>query len=359
MAGWKANIGAHRAQPGLLARRLAAIDPRLSPPPSTTRFTWAEEAGLDVILDLHWSDQGVLGSCVSANRTHTCQQVMADANSITFWSEVASRYTRVTGASCSSSTTSRTTSPGTSGSRAAVSARVPGRRNAAALRRRARRRRRQPGGDRRPVLGLRLCAACRRTAISGYNILYATHPYNDSADEQAGRLRRGLGLPHQDRSGDRHRVRRRRRVQRRSMPYVPAINTYVSAVITYADQHSASWTAWAWYPGGCTFPSLISDWNGTPTPPGAIVTDARSPATASRAPDGKRDAGARPDAASAGGAAGAGDARGEARRSPAATAGTPGADGGSAGRRQRARGLGPSVQRGAGGAAAPGCCSPR
>ncbi len=48
---------------------------------------WAEGAGIDVILDLHWSDRGVLGSCADA-----CQQRMADINSLTFWSEVAARY---------------------------------------------------------------------------------------------------------------------------------------------------------------------------------------------------------------------------------------------------------------------------
>jgi len=49
--------------------------------------TWAEQAGMDVILDLHWSDAGQLGSCSSG-----CQQLMADTNSITFWSELAAVY---------------------------------------------------------------------------------------------------------------------------------------------------------------------------------------------------------------------------------------------------------------------------
>jgi len=54
-----------------------------------TVIMWAETAGLDVILDLHWSDQGQIGSCAP---NLGCQQLMADANSITFWSEVAARY---------------------------------------------------------------------------------------------------------------------------------------------------------------------------------------------------------------------------------------------------------------------------
>ena len=44
---------------------------------------------MDVILDLHWSDAGVLGSC---DPTKGCQQNMADSNSLTFWSQVAARY---------------------------------------------------------------------------------------------------------------------------------------------------------------------------------------------------------------------------------------------------------------------------
>ena len=32
-----------------------------------------------------------------------------------------------------------------------------------------------------------------------------------------------------------------------------------------------SWTAWGWYVNGCSFPSLISDWNGTPNDPGTVI----------------------------------------------------------------------------------------
>jgi hypothetical protein len=53
---------------------------------------WAEAAGLDVILDLHWSDRGTVGSCATA-----CQQLMADPNSVRFWSDVATRYVQPLG----------------------------------------------------------------------------------------------------------------------------------------------------------------------------------------------------------------------------------------------------------------------
>lgn len=46
----------------------------------------ARAAGLIVILDLHWSDQGNLANARPG------QQCMADQNSITFWKQVAERY---------------------------------------------------------------------------------------------------------------------------------------------------------------------------------------------------------------------------------------------------------------------------
>ncbi len=58
--------------------------------------TNAEAAGLDVILDLHWSDQGNLGVTTKCalNDTAGCsgQQPMADANSIPFWTQVATMF---------------------------------------------------------------------------------------------------------------------------------------------------------------------------------------------------------------------------------------------------------------------------
>jgi hypothetical protein len=42
-------------------------------------------------------------------------------------------------------------------------------------------------------------------------------------------------------------------------------------VLNYADQIGASWTAWAWFPGDCSFPALISDWDGSPTTKGSLI----------------------------------------------------------------------------------------
>jgi hypothetical protein len=45
--------------------------------------------------------------------------------------------------------------------------------------------------------------------------------------------------------------------------------------IALADSLHASWTAWAWWSGQpdqiCGFPTILSDWNGTPSVMGAVV----------------------------------------------------------------------------------------
>lgn len=46
---------------------------------------------------------------------------------------------------------------------------------------------------------------------------------------------------------------------------------FENQVMDYADQHGMGWIAWAWFSGGCSFPSLISDWGGTPSVKGQAV----------------------------------------------------------------------------------------
>ena len=219
---------------------------------------WAEAAGMDVILDLHWSDQGTLGSCDPGNGG--CQQLMADANSKTFWSEVAARYkgdgrvlfelynephdvpwpTWQNGGGTSQGWTAVGMQQLYDAVRAA-------------------------GADNIVIAGglgwafdLSQVPTYR---INGYNVMYATHPY-DTPDRPEQRWWPAFGfLTATD----------------------PVIITefgdgggtcatqYSADLIAYADLHAASWTAWAWFPGGCGFPSLIADWTGTPAPVGAVV----------------------------------------------------------------------------------------
>ena len=86
MAGWNANVVRIALNQDFWLADSPIADPDY-PATVDAAVKWAEQAGMDVILDLHWSDAGVLGSCKSS-----CQQVMADTNSITFWSQVAATY---------------------------------------------------------------------------------------------------------------------------------------------------------------------------------------------------------------------------------------------------------------------------
>jgi endoglucanase len=255
---------------------------------------WAEEAGMDVILDLHWSDQGVLGSCNKAtNKSQNCQQVMADANSITFWSQVASAYSgdgRVL-FELYNEPHDVSWSVWKSGGMAGGFM-VAGMQQLYDAVRAA-------GADNLVLIGGLVWASdlsgVPANRISGYNILYSTHPYATNISP-SGFVNAWGFLTKTD-------------------PVIATefgdgsscAATYSSEVISYADQHNASWTAWGWYVKTCSFPSLITDWNGTPSMTGAVVKAALM-SYGDPSADGKRDAGAEGavDAGDGGSAAGDG-----------------------------------------------------
>src|SRR5436190_1867572 len=79
MAGWKANVVRLALNQDFWLQNSAY------PGTVDQAIQWAKAAGLDVILDLHWSDKGELGVGVG-------QQIMADTNSVTFWTQVATKY---------------------------------------------------------------------------------------------------------------------------------------------------------------------------------------------------------------------------------------------------------------------------
>ena len=114
-------------------------------------------------------------------------------------------------------------------------------------------------------------------AIQGYNVMYATHPCTCAratprsgweaacSDTWSSRGLRGPWWRPSSATPGRRRG---------------GTGAYDSALIQFANQHHMSFTAWAWYvddgdlsadPQGCSFPSLILDWTGTPTVQGAAV----------------------------------------------------------------------------------------
>jgi endoglucanase len=221
---------------------------------------WAEDAGLDVILDLHWSDAGELGSCAP---NLGCQQVMADQNSITFWTEVATRYKDDGHVLFELYNEPHDVSWGIWKSGGATGLGW----NAAGMQQmydavRA------TGAENLVVIGGIYWAydlsGVEHNRITGHNIMYATHPYGGTSDRAPSTWDSSWGaLTATD----------------------PVIATefgdgsncdgsYSDKLIKYADAHNASWTAWAWFPGGCGFPSIIKDWSGTPSDVGVIIKNA-------------------------------------------------------------------------------------
>jgi hypothetical protein len=277
MASWKANVVRIAlnqdfwipASPLFDAGYAARVDGAIG---------WAEAAGLDVILDLHWSDTGTLGSCDPSNGG--CQQLMADANSLTFWSDVAGRYKndgRVL-FELYNEPHDVTWPVWQNGGATSEGWKAVGMQQLYAAVRAA-------GADNLVVIGGLDWAfdlsGVPSYRIAGYNILYATHPY-DTPDRSPQRWTPSWGF------------------LTKTDPVIVTefgdsgsncAATYSSELIAYADLHAASWTAWAWFPGGCGFPSLIEDWNGTPSEVGAVVKAALL-GYAGVSADGGTDAGA-------------------------------------------------------------------
>jgi hypothetical protein len=94
MAAWHANVVRIAMNQDFWLEGAALQDPAY-PDTIDRAVKDAEAAGMDVILDLHWSDQGHLDVTESGNAqdkpTSSDQQPMADVNSKTFWSEVATK----------------------------------------------------------------------------------------------------------------------------------------------------------------------------------------------------------------------------------------------------------------------------
>ncbi len=227
----------------------------------------AEASGLDVILDLHWSDRGNLAvSNIGGGQNkadHADQQPMADTNSKQFWLEVANKYkgdghvlfelynephdiswqTWLRGG-----TVAEYQTVGMQDLYDAV---------------------RSTGADNVVIAGGLSYAfdlsGVAGNAIQGYNIMYATHPYypQDPAgawDTKFGYLAaRDIAPVIATEFGD----------------HTASCNgDWNNQLVAYSDKLHISFTAWAWWAGDCNFPSLISDWDYTPTLQGQAIKTA-------------------------------------------------------------------------------------
>ncbi|HEV8245858.1 MAG TPA: cellulase family glycosylhydrolase, partial [Polyangiaceae bacterium] len=225
---------------------------------------WAQASGLDVILDLHWSDRGEDG--VAA------QQRVADKNSLIFWQELADIYKdnqRILFELYNEPhhvTWDVWRDGGDSGDGfEAVGmqdmydvVRATGAQNLVLI----------GGIDYAYDL-----SGVATHAVTGDNIIYASHPY-DTKERLPDNWPTAWAY---------------------LAPTYPLMlsefglidvwglapgtcndSAYVQQAIDYANQLKVSWAGYAWYPEPdlsrpCSFPSLINDWTGTPSPIGVIV----------------------------------------------------------------------------------------
>jgi endoglucanase len=306
----------------------------------------AEAAGLDVILDLHWSDAGNLqaesGNTRGSKQNSSVfsdQQQMPDVNSVEFWTEVATKYagdghvlfelynepnsvswdTWINGGMVD------TTGP----SNTVVSYQAVGMQELYNTVR-------ATGANNLVIAGGLNWAfdlsGVGQNPVHGFNIMYATHPY-DTSDRAPSVWMSSFGYLA---AGD----------------VAPVIATefgdgmsgctgaWDTELIQFAAQYKMSWTAWAWWAEGgvdaatgCSFPALLSNWSYTPTSTNDPTVPGQGEAVkAALAMDPPVNAPVVDAGSEAGPEAGAGEggAAGPDAGTDAADAGVDGADGGDA-----------------------------
>ena len=256
LASWGANVVRIALNQGYWLEGSAYYAPEYK---STVdqNIEWAQNAGLDVIVDLHWTDKGNF-----ANKPD--QQRMADKNSVTFWTSVAERYKNNGRVLYELYNEPRDISwevwqhGGDSGDGFDAvgmqelydTVRATGAHNLVII------------GGLRWAYDLSGVPAHR---INGYNIVYATHVY-DYGDKQPSMWEQDWGF-----------------LTTTDPVFITEFGSSANCsgswnqqLLDYAATRKLSWAAWAWYPGGCSFPALIEDWAGTPTAAGQVIKAALS-----------------------------------------------------------------------------------
>lgn len=210
----------------------------------------AKAAGLAVILDLHWSDKGNAAGPGG-------QQIMADSRSVMFWTDVATKYKddgQVIFELYNEPKMYNDWNLWKSGGMTDEGWQAVGFQQLYDTVRAA-------GAHNLVIIGgidwAWDLSRVPQTPITGYNIAYATHPYPyntkmpdrfDYAFGNTAQMYPVIATEFGPGTGD-----------------ITCQESYTTDFLEYAAQRNISWVAWAWYPGTCEFPSLISNWNGTPT----------------------------------------------------------------------------------------------
>jgi hypothetical protein len=256
---WGSNIVRIPLNPSYWVKTAAHYDPGY-PAMVDSVIARAKSQGLDVLIDMHFSDRGD-----PTNQAYRLER-MADANhGLVFWREVAERYKNdgriifelYNEPHDISWDTWLNGGPSGDGYQTAGyqqlydAVRSTGAKNLVI------------------VNGLNWGYDMNQAGshmLTGYNIMYGTHVY-DWPEKQPARWDQDFGY---------------------LAAQVPVIigefgttncgTAYYEWVMAYADQHNISWLSWAWYapPANrpdllCSFAALITDWSGTPSPMGAVV----------------------------------------------------------------------------------------
>jgi endoglucanase len=223
----------------------------------------AHDAGLAVILDMHFSDQGS-----SARRAYTLEPLPDANHAIPFWKEVATQfrndprvlfemYNEPHDVSWDMWLNGGTVTD-TSGTYQAVGYQQV----YDAIR--------STGAENIVIAnglnwGYDLSGVATHL-IKGYNVMYGTHVY-DWPEKQPPAWDAGFGY-----------LAAQAPVMIGEFGTMNCGLSYYNAVMDYADRKNLHMIAWAWYAPPpdrqdlvCTFAALLSDWNGTPTGIGAAV----------------------------------------------------------------------------------------
>lgn len=206
---------------------------------------WIRSLDMDVILDLHWSDRGD-----TAN--DSAQQRMADDNSLTFWTEVAREYKHDYHVVFELYNEPHDVSwevwqyGGDSGSGFEAvgmqdlydAVRSTGAENLIIIN----------GLDWAFEL-----SKINEYPVQGYNLIYGIHIYDQPGKRLTTDWARSL-----------KQVQDKHPVIITEFGNFDCDPSFYKSILSYAKTHHLGWVGWAWYPGGCGFPALISNWSGTP-----------------------------------------------------------------------------------------------
>jgi endoglucanase len=256
---WGSNIVRIPLNPAYWVKTAAHYDPGY-PTQVDSAIARAHSQGLDVVIDMHFSDRGD-----PANKGYRLER-MADANhGIQFWKEVAARYKddgRVLFELYNephdiSWDTWLNGGPSGDGYQTAGyqqlydAVRSTGAQNLVI------------------VNGLNWGYDMNQAGthmLNGYNVIYGTHVY-DWPEKQPARWDQDFGY-----------LAAKVPVMIGEFGTTNCGTAYYEWVMDYADKHNISWLSWAWYAPPkdrpdliCSFAALITDWNGTPSPMGAVV----------------------------------------------------------------------------------------